>query len=194
MFSALLDTNVLWPSLQRDFLLSLAAEGLYRPLWSEAILDEIHEHETRKLVGRGFSAREAVARTEHLIDRMRSAFDDAIVTCWEQLEGSFGLPDPDDEHVLAAAVIGGAGVIVTDNVEDFPASKLPTHLEVQSAREFAYSTVSVDPGRAAKALTEIACRHRTPKHSPAELLTLLVERYMMDDVADLIDPLLRSTG
>lgn len=193
MFSAFLDTNVLWPSLQRDFLLSLAAEGLYRPLWSEAILDEIHEHEALKLVGRGASPAEAVAHTEHLIDRMRSAFDDAIVTGWEPLEGTFDLPDPDDEHVVAAAVIGGAGVIVTDNLPDFPASKLPPQLEVQGAREFAASTVSVDPARAARALTEIARRHRDPKHSPEELLSILVQRYKMDDVADLIGPQLRPT-
>lgn len=191
MFSALLDTNVLWPSLQRDFLLSLAAERLYRPLWSEAILEEVQEHEAQKLINRGTPVNEATALAEYLIGQMRIAFDDAIVIGWEHLEGTFGLPDPDDEHVLAAATIGGAGVIVTENSKDFPAPLLPTGLEIQSARDFAANTVSVDPGRAARTLVEIARRHHTPKHSPSELLDLLVARYAMDDVADLIGPLLR---
>lgn len=127
-------TNVLWPSLQRDFLLSMAAEGLCRPLWSEAILEELHEHEALKLVSRGAAHADALARTEQLIGRMRGAFDDAIVTGWEPLDAAFSLPDPDDEHVVAAALVGGAGVIVTDNLRHYPAEQLPGHLRQRRGR------------------------------------------------------------
>jgi PIN domain len=114
VFAALLDTNVIWPSLRRDFLLSMAIEGLYRPLWSEQILAELHHHEAKKLAGRGQCSEHAHADADHLIREMRRAFSDAIVAGWDPLVGTHGLPDPDDEHVLAAAVIGGAGAIVTE--------------------------------------------------------------------------------
>lgn len=107
MFAAILDTCVLWPSLQRDFLLSLAIEGSYRPLWSSAILAELEEHEALKHIERGADPAEARQRAVHLIEQMRLAFDDAEVAGWEKLEGSYRLPDPDDEHVVAAAEIGG---------------------------------------------------------------------------------------
>ncbi|MGB9223100.1 PIN domain-containing protein [Mycobacterium sp.] len=110
MFAALLDTSVLWPGLQRDFLLSLAVEGLYRPLWSTAILDELCYQEARKLIDRGHDPALASQRAQRLVDRMRTAFDEAIVVSWESLEGTFGLPDIDDEHVAAAALVGGADV------------------------------------------------------------------------------------
>src|SRR5690554_3932930 len=108
MFAVVLDTCVLWPSLQRDFLLSLAVEGLYRPLWSSAILAEIEEHETRKLVNRGQDRAAANHAARNLVARMGAAFDDACVQGWEPLDGSYGLPDRDDEHLVAAAVVGGA--------------------------------------------------------------------------------------
>lgn len=81
MFAALLDTSVLWPSLQRDFLLSLAIEGLYRPLWSSAVLEELEFHEARKLVDHGEDVDAAAERARHLVDQMSSAFDDAHSAC-----------------------------------------------------------------------------------------------------------------
>ena len=112
MFAVILDTCVLWPSLRRDFVLSLAVEGLYRPLWSEAILDELEFHEARKLAGRGTDTATAADRAAGLVGAMRAHFDDALVTGWEHFDGTFGLPDWDDEHVVAAALVGGAGAML----------------------------------------------------------------------------------
>ena len=125
MFAAVLDTCVLWPSLQRDFLLSMAVEGMYRPRWSSAILHELCEHERLKLIKRGTDPEQAAAAATRLVDQMDLHFNGAMVNGWEGLEGTYGLPDIDDEHVLAAAVVGGAGAIVTDNHRHFPLALLP---------------------------------------------------------------------
>lgn len=188
MFAALLDTCVLWPSLQRDFLLSLAVEGMYRPLWSAAILEELKEHETRKLIRRGEEQAKAAARTQHLLDQMRLRFDDAEVRGWEGLDGTYGLPDPDDEHVVAAAVVGGAGAIVTHNTKDFPADRMPAGLKVMEPADFAYDTVALDAARALSAVERIAARsgQHGYRRTPTEVLDLLVARYHMDNAVNVI--------
>ncbi|WP_202867644.1 hypothetical protein [Kribbella pittospori] len=92
MFAALLDTCVLWPSKQRDFLLNLAVQNLYRPLWSSEILAELHEHELAKLKKQG--AADAEARTARLIERMRTHFDDAEVEKLAALRGHLRAAGP----------------------------------------------------------------------------------------------------
>lgn len=186
MFAALLDTSVLWPSLQRDFLLSLAVEGLYRPLWSSAILDELRFHEAQKLIDRGEDAEVADVRAQHLIDRMSTAFDDALVVNWEALDGTFGLPDPDDEHVVAAALVGGAGVIVTSNLKDFPPHQIPDPLTVLSPAQFAADTVAVSPDIAHRAVAEMASRFVRPKLAINQILDRLAHRYNMIESIEII--------
>lgn len=188
MFAAILDTCVLWPSLQRDFLLSMAVEGLYRPLWSEAILEELHRHEQRKLVDRGSEEPAALAQADRLLTNMRTHFDDATVFGWEGLDGTYGLPDPDDEHVVAAAVVGGAGAIVTENLKHFPVDRVPAGIHVVRGAEFAADTADVDPERAARALVTISERHWKSPQSPRQLLDLMVRLYGMDDVAEIVGP------
>lgn len=189
MFIAALDTSVLWPSLQRDFLLSMAVELIYRPVWSQTILDELQFHEARKLEHRdGVPSEEAAARAARLIGRMRSAFADALVEGWEPLEGTYGLPDPDDEHVVAAAHLAGAGVIVTSNLKHFPRNLLPNGLTAQSPQEFARDTVGVSPQRALAAIDAIATRsgNQGPVQSRAEVLDILAERYRMNEAVTLL--------
>ncbi|HQE16231.1 MAG: PIN domain-containing protein [Mycobacterium sp.] len=186
MFAALLDTSVLWPSLQRDFLLSLAIEGLYRPLWSSAILDELQFHEVRKLVDRGCDPEEAARQSRRLIEQMSTAFDDSRVDNWEPLDGTFGLPDQDDEHVVAAALVGGAQVIVTSNLKDFPAQRIPAPLRVVSPAQFAADTVSVSPAVARHAVTTMLSRFMAPPMTFEQFVDRLVTRYNMTEAAELI--------
>lgn len=187
MFAVVLDTCVLWPSRQRDFLLSLAVEGLYRPLWSDAILDEVEEHEDRKLVERGICPpAEAKERAQRLVRAMRAKFDDALVENWEPYEGTFGLPDLDDEHVLAAAVVGGAGAIVTANIKDFPKDKVPRHIQVIKPALFAADTVSASPEAALRALQCMSDRRHNPPQSVDELLETLELKYGMTEAVELI--------
>ncbi|MFI5844383.1 PIN domain-containing protein [Catenuloplanes sp. NPDC051500] len=144
MFTALLDTCVLWPSKQRDFLLSLAVEGMYRPTWSSVVLEELEYHEAVKLHARqGLTEADAGRRAATLIERMRAAFSDAGITGFESLEGTVGLPDPDDEHVVAAAVIAGAGAIVTRSGRSGPMLGEDDLLDILSLRYSMHGAVEL---------------------------------------------------
>ena len=191
MFSALLDTCVLVPSRARDVLLEIASTGVYRPLWSTEILDEL-DRTLRTLLGkRGTSPEETDAYLTRLTQQMRTAFPDALVTDWEPLVPTIDLPDPDDRHVVAAARTGRADVIVTDNLADFPPGALPAPLTRQSLDDFlldqldlhsdqvvtAVRTVASRMGRSGPAMTvrDIAtyiCTHGAPAFGDSLLATL----------------------
>lgn len=194
MFIALLDTSVLWPSLQRDFLLSLAIERVYRPVWSETILSELEYHEALKLQKRGAETTDAKARAVRLVGQMRTVFSDAMVTGWEPLEGSYGLPDPDDEHVVAAAQIAGAGVILTANLKDFPSKFLPDGIDAVLVAEFTRDAVSLSPTRSLAAITQIASRSgRTgPELMELDIIDILERRYGMVEAMAIVRAELRT--
>lgn len=155
-------------------------EGLYRPIWSQAVLDELIEAEAEKRIKRGAEPDQARVVAKRLADQMNWAFDDSCVFGWEPLVGSYRLPDPDDEHLVAAAVVGGAQVIVSDNVKDLPTDKLPDGLDVVPAAQFAYDTVSVAPALALAAIQQISARYVDPPRTVASLLTILDARYGMN--------------
>ena len=192
MFAAVLDTCVLWPSLQRDFLLSLAAEGVYRPLWSDRILEELEYEEARKLEARGAGSDEARTRAAALIGQMNAAFDDSCIAGWERLDSTYGLPDRNDEHVLAVAEFAGAGAIVTLNTKHFPLDLLPSTVGIQTPSEFALNTVEVNPTAAAVAVRTLAERsgRRGRRRRPNDILDALDRIYSMTEATAQIRPLI----
>jgi predicted nucleic acid-binding protein len=109
----LLDACVLYPTVLREILLCVAAQGLFTPLWSERILEE-WARAARKIGPTG----EAQARGE--IALLRANWPKASVPPHEGLEARLWLPDPADVHVLAAAIAGSADLILTFNAGDFP--------------------------------------------------------------------------
>lgn len=110
---AVLDANVLFPTVLREILGDVAGAGLFRPVWSERILEEW----TRAAEKLG-DVDASIAGAEAALLRLR--FPDAITPGDEARAAGFDLPDPADLHVLAAALETGAGVIVTMNLRDFP--------------------------------------------------------------------------
>ncbi|WP_226625461.1 RSP_2648 family PIN domain-containing protein [Alloyangia pacifica] len=109
----LLDTCVIYPTVMREVLLGVAAQGLYQPLWSGRILEE-WALAARKLGPMG----EVQARGE--IAQVRAAWPGSEVRYQPAMEDRLWLPDPADLHVLAAAISGSADLIVTENAKDFP--------------------------------------------------------------------------
>ena len=178
MFGAVLDTCVLVPSMQRDFLLSMAAAGVYRPLWNEEILDELYDVVQRPEIRRERTSAEALAQADHLLAQMREHFGDALVPDCDRLRPA-GLPDPDDEHVLAAAVLGNGTAIVTENVKDFPKELLPAGLLIRTARRFIEDQVAADPIGAAEAIREMARRSKAPTLEPCDVFDVLITRYSL---------------
>ncbi len=116
----LLDACVLFPTVMREVLLAAAAAGAFQPLWSERILEE-WARATRKLP----LGSEAIARGE--IALIMADWPVALVEFDPEMLGKIHLPDPDDSHVLAAAIAGKADVLLTLNRRDFPTRILAGH-------------------------------------------------------------------
>jgi len=135
--------------LLRDLLLQVAHQGVYSPRWSEEILNEmvdaVVEIKTKKLGGD--PARVAGVRRgmETIREALNAGFPEAMVENWHSLTPGLMVPDPDDRHVVAAAVAASASVIITHNLGDFPSWSLPAALEVQHPDEFLLDALHLRP-------------------------------------------------
>jgi hypothetical protein len=128
---ALIDANVLYDVVLRDLLMQLALSGLFRARWTTQINDEW----TRNLLANRSDI--SATQIEFTKAMMARAVPDALVEKFEGLIDALQLPDPDDRHVLAAAIKTEADVIISLNLKDFPRDILEPHgVEARSPDEF----------------------------------------------------------
>jgi len=167
-FTAIYDACVLYRAPLRDILMWLSMTDLFRARWTDRILDEW----SRELLANRPDLRpEQIERTRRL---MNESTLDCLVTGYEDLIQGLELPDPDDRHVLAAAIRAQAGVIVTFNLKHFPSEYLARFgTEAQHPDDFIMHLVDLSPGTVCMTAKLHRQNLRNPPKSVEEYLDTL---------------------
>ncbi|MGY6499034.1 MAG: PIN domain-containing protein [Microcella sp.] len=174
-FPAFFDTNVLYGALLNDYILHLADRGLFRPLWSEDVLVELE----RNLVANGEDG-ELVRKR---VTTMRRYFPDAMVSGHEELVSAMTNQEK-DRHVLAAAIRGGAEVLVTFNLRDFPTgSTAQFDLEVVHPDAFLLDQLDLYPAATLRVLSDLVDGYDSPALTMEDYLLALTRAGVPDFVA-----------
>lgn len=167
-FTVIYDANVLYPNSLRDLLIRVAQAGLVEAKWTEKILDETFSSLRRVRTDLDPAK---LDRTRQLMNR---AIRDVLVTGYEPLVEVLDLPDPDDRHVLAAAITARAQVIVTDNLKDFPRERLvPWNIEARSADDFVLDLIDLNQQSVYAQVQRMADAWQNPPGTVEDVLTSL---------------------
>lgn len=166
-FTVIYDACVLYPQALRDLLMHLALADIFKAKWSAQIHDEWMRNVRKNKPDIPFNKLE---RTRDLMD---SYVRDGLVTNHEPLIESLSLPDPNDRHVLAAAIKCGAGGIITMNLKDFPAAELEKwDIEAIHPDDFICSQFDLHPGK----VCECVKRQREMLRNPPRTVQEHLER------------------
>lgn len=170
-FTVIYDACVLYPAPLRDLLMRLALTDLYRARWS----DQIHEEwVTAVLRNRPDLSRAQLERTRSL---MNAHVRDALVEGHQSLIPALELPDPDDRHVLAAAIQCEADLIITFNLDDFPEQALASYgIGACHPDQFLVDQLNLDAERVCLAMRQHRASLRNPPKTVEEYLATMEEQ------------------
>ncbi len=141
----------------RDLLIETARLEVYQARWTDHILDEVFRNIK---INRPDLNSSRLDRTRHL---MCKNVKNCLVTDYENLIPTVTIPDPDDRHVLAAAIKAQAQYIVTENLRDFPIEILSYYkISPVTADEFLVSLIRRDPEIIDISIDNIVSRLKNP--------------------------------
>ena len=190
-YTAFIDACTLVSVWRRNLLLTLAEAEFFRVRWSNKVMEETERAIVRLLEERGLP--DSPTRAKRSVANMKAAFPEALVEDFGLFETTaFGLPDKNDEHVLAAAIKTHAQALVTENLADFPTSVLaPLAIEVRSADDFIADTIALEEGRAIAAINRMRLRLVRPEITPEDMLRSL-EAHGLMETASVLAPHIES--
>ncbi len=177
-FTVVYDACVLYPAPLRDFLMRLALTDVFRARWTDLIYEEWIKS---LLTSRPDLKRDELERTRTL---MNTAVRDCLVSGFEHLIPSVVLPDPDDRHVVAAAVHSGASLIVTFNLKDFPLDVLKGYyVAAQHPDDFVFYLLDLHPAQVCQAAANHRQSLKNPPKTVDEYLDTLIRQGLTQTVA-----------
>ncbi len=154
----------------RDLFCEMADAGLIELFWSDEILEETR----RVLINRLAKAPSAVDR---LLNSFRSAFPGGALGAETGFIAELEIPDPNDRHVIASAVLGECDVLVTFNTKDFPPGVLSRwDLEVMDVDRALGFLACRFPNKIADVVTACRTKLMKPVRSQEDYLARLAER------------------
>ncbi len=178
MHTVVFDACILYPAPLRDLLMQLALSDTFSVKWTERILDEWR---ISLLANRPDLQPERLQRT---CQQMNAHAIDALVEDYEHLIETVLLPDPNDRHVLAAAIHAGASLIVTMNLKDFPPGVLePLHIRALTPDAFISMLIESAPKVVLQSARIVRSGLRRPPKSAEEYLDTLENQRLPQTVA-----------
>ena len=164
---AVFDACILYPFHLRDIIVQASVDGLVKARWT----DKIHDEWMRNLAANDPTLLLRIQRTRRL---MNNALPEATVSGYEDIIPTVTLPDPDDRHVLAAAIATSASMIVTWNLKDFPAPALKKHgLRRQTPDAFLTDIYEEAPELMVGSLENARQRFKNPHVSASGFIEIL---------------------
>lgn len=146
---AVFDATCLFSKHTRYLLLGYSVHGIVLGRWSRELLAEAAGNLAKKL--RGDSLEDLGAWLKSETDLVR----DSLVENYKDWLDGLSLPDPDDTHVLAAAIECGATTIVTDNTKDFPTVYLDAYgITTAKPDDFSVRCIHANPVLATRVVKE----------------------------------------
>ncbi len=176
-FVALYDSNVLYPAPLRNVLMHLAMNDLFRAKWT----NDIHEEWISNLL----KNRDDLTRSklEKVRDLMNENILDCLVEGYEDIIPSLTLPDPNDRHVLAAAITSNTSVIVSFNLKHFPEKYIRKYgIEAQNPDDFILHLFDISSEKVCAAIRQSRINLKKPPFNVDEYLLCLAKQNLSKTV------------